>query len=230
MPIAPLTTPSIANNLLALQEHITTTARAASRPVSDITLVAVSKTHPAEIILDALEAGQRVFGENRVQESLQKWPGLRAKFPDVELHLIGPLQTNKTPEAVALFDVIHTVDREKLAVALKTEMEKQGKYPKCLIQVNTGKEPQKAGILPEEANRFIPFCRDTLGLPVIGLMCIPPVEEDPTPHFTLLRTLASEHGLSELSMGMSGDYEAAIACGATYIRIGSAIFGQREYN
>ncbi|WP_417667829.1 YggS family pyridoxal phosphate-dependent enzyme [Roseibium sp.] len=199
------------------------------RAEGSATLVAVSKTFPAEDIRPVLDAGQRVFGENRVQEAMGKWPGLRADYDGIELHLIGPLQSNKAKEAVATFDVIHTVDREKIAKALKAEMEKQGRDLPVFIQVNTGDEPQKAGIGPEETDGFVNFCRDEVGLNVIGLMCIPPVEEAPGPHFALLEKIAKRNGLSQLSMGMSSDYEIALGFGATHVRVGSAIFGHRDY-
>ena len=195
----------------------------------DVTLIAVSKTFDADAIRPALEAGHRVFGENRVQESQGKWPGLRDQFSDIELHLIGPLQSNKAADAVALFDVIHTVDREKIAKALASEISKQGKTPRLFVQVNTGEEPQKAGIAPEEAVAFVERCREVHGLEVEGLMCIPPADENPGPHFELLRKLAKQAGVDGLSMGMSGDYETAVQLGATHVRVGSAIFGARDY-
>ncbi|RLQ88968.1 YggS family pyridoxal phosphate-dependent enzyme [Notoacmeibacter ruber] len=203
-------------------------AEEAGRPASDITLIAVSKTHDADTIRPVVEAGQRVFGENRVQEAQGKWPALRQDYPDIELHLIGPLQSNKAADAVALFDVIETVDREKIARELAKEIEKQGKAPRLLVQVNTGKEEQKAGIMPEDAVAFVARCRDEYGLVIDGLMCIPPVDENPGPHFALLEKLAGEAGVSTLSMGMSSDYQTAIAFGATHIRVGSAIFGARD--
>jgi pyridoxal phosphate enzyme (YggS family) len=190
-------------------------------------LVAVTKTFAADDIVPVLEAGHRVFGENRVQEAEGKWPGLREKFAGIELHLIGPLQSNKATEAVALFDVIETVDREKIARALKAEMDRQGRRPKLYVQVNTGLEPQKAGIAPDDTAKFVGFCRDELGLSIEGLMCIPPADENPGPHFALLRKLARECGLDKLSMGMSGDFETAVGFGATSVRVGSAIFGSR---
>ena len=193
----------------------------------DTVLIAVSKTFDAEHILPALKAGHRVFGENRVQESQGKWPGLKKTYPDTELHLIGPLQSNKAADAVALFDVIHTVDREKIAKALAAEMKKQNRRLPVFIQVNTGSEPQKAGVLPTEADAFIANCVQEIGLNVIGLMCIPPFEEDPAPHFTKLREIAKKHSLPHLSMGMSSDFEVALTHGATHIRVGSAIFGGR---
>ena len=193
----------------------------------DTVLIAVSKTFDAEHILPALKIGHRVFGENRVQESQGKWPGLKKTYPDTELHLIGPLQSNKAADAVALFDVIHTVDREKIAKALAAEMKKQNRRLPVFIQVNTGSEPQKAGVLPTEADAFIANCVQEIGLNVIGLMCIPPFEEDPAPHFTKLREIAKKHSLPHLSMGMSSDFEVALTHGATHIRVGSAIFGGR---
>ena len=207
--------------------RITKAARDAGHDPATVILVAVAKTHPVEQILPALDTGHRVFGENRVQEAAGKWPALRARYPDIVLHLIGPLQTNKVKDAVALFDVIETVDREKLARALADEFGRQGKRPDCYIQVNTGEEPQKAGVLPADIDGFIALCRDELGLPVRGLMCIPPVGEPPAPHFALLAEIAERHDLPVLSMGMSGDYEIAIAIGATHVRVGTAIFGER---
>ncbi len=201
--------------------------RAAGRADGAVTLVAVSKTFDARDIRPAIEAGQRVFGENRVQEAQGKWPTLKAEFPDIELHLIGPLQSNKAKEAVALFDVIETVDREKIAAELAKEMKRQGRAPRLYVQVNTGSEPQKAGIGPREAVAFVNRCRDIHGLSVEGLMCIPPADENPGPHFALLEKLAGEAGLEKLSMGMSGDFETAVAFGATSVRVGSAIFGSR---
>lgn len=202
-------------------------ARAADRDASGVTLIAVSKTFDGPEIVPVIEAGQRVFGENRVQEAKGKWPALRMRWPDIELHLIGPLQSNKAAEAVQLFDAIHTVDRPKIAEAIGKEMRKQGKALKLFVQVNTGREPQKAGIDPDQADAFLKTCRDDHGLDIAGLMCIPPVEEDPAPHFRLLAEIAKRNGLAGLSMGMSGDYAAAVACGATHVRVGSAIFGTR---
>ncbi|KAB0679361.1 YggS family pyridoxal phosphate-dependent enzyme [Aureimonas leprariae] len=200
------------------------------RPAGSVELVAVSKTYDADAILPVLERGQRVFGENKVQEAKGKWPALRTRFPDIELHLIGPLQSNKAADAVALFDVIETVDREKLARELAKEIAKQGKAPRLYVQVNTGEEPQKAGIPPQEAAAFVARCRSEFGLAIEGLMCIPPAEEAPGPHFALLRKIAGEAGVAKLSMGMSGDYETAVGFGATSVRVGSAIFGARDYN
>ena len=199
----------------------------AGRPAGSVRLVAVSKTFEAGDIRPVIEAGQRRFGENRVQEAAGKWPALKAEHPDIELHLIGPLQSNKAGEAVALFDAIETVDREKIAAALATEMRKQGKNPVLFVQVNTGEEPQKAGIAPDAAVDFVRRCRERHGLPIAGLMCIPPAQEDPGPHFALLARLAGQCGVESISMGMSGDYEAAIGHGATHVRVGSAIFGGR---
>ena len=218
----------IAGNLAGVRAHIAEAARAAGRDPSGITLVAVGKTHGAEYIEAALAAGQRVFGENRVQEAQSKFPPLKAKHADLILHLIGPLQTNKAHDAVALFDVIETLDRPKLARTLAKEMAKTGRRPDCFIQVNTGEEAQKAGIPPREADAFIALARDDLGLPVTGLMCIPPQEDDPALHFALLAEMAQRNGLSRLSMGMSADYETAIRFGATHVRVGTAIFGARE--
>jgi pyridoxal phosphate enzyme (YggS family) len=192
------------------------------------TLVAVSKKQPPGKILGALAAGHRVFGENRVQEAEEHWSDLRRQYADLELHLIGPLQTNKVKDAVSLFDVIQSVDREKLAKALGEEMKKQNRPLPCFIQVNTGEEEQKAGIAPAQVSDFLKFCRGGCGLNIIGLMCIPPVEDPPALHFALLKKLGGENGLKNLSMGMSGDYEAALKLGATHIRVGTGIFGERS--
>lgn len=220
-------TPDVAANLAAVRDRIAAAARAAGRDPAEVCLVAVAKTHGVDRARAALLAGHRVFGENRVQEAQRKWPPLRAAFPTLELRLNGPLQTNKAGDAVALFDVIETVDRPRLAAALAREMDRQGRRPACLIQVNTGEEPQKAGVSPDEADGFIAHCRDGLGLPVVGLMCIPPADDEPAPHFALLREMARRTGLSTLSMGMSGDFEVAVALGATHVRVGTAIFGAR---
>ncbi len=217
----------VAANLAAVKAAIARAERIWKRPEGSVTLVAVSKTHDAERIRPALDAGHRVFGENRVQEAAAKWPGLRAEYPGISLHLIGPLQTNKARDAVALFDVIETVDREKLARALAEECARTGLRRDCLIQVNTGEEPQKAGVAPAEADAFIRLCRDELKLPVRGLMCIPPVDEEPSLHFALLAKIARRNGLEILSMGMSNDFETGVALGATHVRIGTAIFGER---
>jgi pyridoxal phosphate enzyme (YggS family) len=214
-----------------LQEVREAVARAASdceRDPQSVTLVAVSKTFPAEDIEPVLAAGQRVFGENYVQEAKAKWPGLRERYPGVELHLIGPLQSNKAKDAVELFDVIESLDRLSLAEALAKAIAKTGRTPRLLVQVNTGEEPQKGGVAPSEADAFLRTCRERFGLAVEGLMCIPPAEDPPSPHFALLRSIAERNGLKVLSMGMSADFEAAIQLGATHVRIGSAIFGARE--
>jgi pyridoxal phosphate enzyme (YggS family) len=215
------------DGLAAVREAVLNAAEHANRPLSTITLIAVSKTFGIENIRPVLAAGQRAFGENRVQEAQAKWPQLRAEYADVKLHLIGPLQSNKTKEAVALFDAIHTVDRPKIAAAIAEEMAKQGRKLQLFVQVNTGEEPQKAGVLPRDAASFITFCRNDLDLEIEGLMCIPPVDEEPAVHFAFLAKLARESGVAGLSMGMSGDFETAIAFGATHIRVGSAIFGSR---
>lgn len=216
-----------ADRLAEVTGHIAEAARAAGRAPSDVTLVAVSKTHGADRVRELLEAGQRVFGENRVQEAEGKFPDLKAAWPDLELHLIGPLQTNKARNAVALFDVIQSVDRDRLAAALAKEMEKLGRRPSCYIQVNTGEEPQKAGILPKDLDAFVVTCRDQYKLPIVGLMCIPPVDEEPALHFALLAKMAARNGLAKLSMGMSADYQTAVRLGATHVRVGSALFGSR---
>lgn len=214
-------------NLAAVTAEVQDAARAAGRDASEITLIAVSKGHPASRILPALGAGHTTFGENRVQEASEKWQALRAEWPGAVLHYIGALQTNKARDAVAVADAIHAIDRPKLAMALAREMDRQGKRPDCFIQINTGAEPQKAGVLPDGLDALLVQCRNDLMLPVVGLMCIPPAAEDPAPHFALLRELAARHGLEGLSMGMSADYRTAIALGATHVRIGTAIFGAR---
>jgi hypothetical protein len=201
--------------------------KAAHSPGPFTTLVAVSKTFDIDAIRPVLAAGQSVFGENRVQEARAKWPALKAEYPGGALHLIGPLQSNKVGEAVELFDAIHSLDRPKLAHVLRAELDRSGRHPSLFIQVNTGEEPQKAGIGPREAPAFIALCRETLKLPVQGLMCIPPADESPAPHFALLAKLAHAHGLPFLSMGMSADFETAIRFGATHVRVGTAIFGAR---
>lgn len=225
----PPTASSVTGRLAEVRGSIAGAETAAGRAPGAVTLVAVSKTHPAEAVAEALAAGQRVFGENRVQEAKGKFPELKARFPDLELHLIGPLQTNKVKDAVALFDVIQTLDRPKLAEALAEEMARSGRRPRCLIEVNTGEEPQKAGIPPAAVESFLADCRDRLGLPVTGLMCIPPVDEEPAMHFALLAEMARRLGLAEVSMGMSGDFETAVRFGATHVRVGTAIFGARPY-
>lgn len=218
---------TIADNLAQVRARIAAAARACGRAPDDIDLVAVTKTHPADRVRDALAAGQRLFGENRVQEAMRKFPALRAEFPDLRLHLIGPLQTNKAADAVRLFDVIETVDRPKLAAALATAMAKAGRSIPCFIEVNTGEEPQKAGIAPGEADAFITECREQHRLQIVGLMCVPPADQPPAPHFALLREIAMRNQLQRLSMGMSSDFEEAIRCGATSVRVGTAIFGTR---
>jgi pyridoxal phosphate enzyme (YggS family) len=216
-----------ADRLAEVTGRIAEAARASGRSPADVTLVAVSKTHGADRVGELLEVGHRVFGENRVQEAEGKFPDLKAAWPDLELHLIGPLQTNKARDAVALFDVIQSVDRDRLAAALAKEMERLGRRPACYIQVNTGEEPQKAGILPKDVDAFVALCRDQYKLPIVGLMCIPPVDEEPALHFALLAKMAARNGLAKLSMGMSADYETAVRLGATHVRVGSALFGSR---
>ena len=208
-------------------QTIAAAEKEAGRSKGAVTLVAVSKTFDAPDIRPVLEAGQRIFGENRVQEAQGKWPALKADYPGIELHLIGPLQSNKAEDAVALFDVIQTVDREKIAAALAAEMKKQGRTPRLYVQVNPGLEEQKAGINPRETVAFVQRCSDVHGLTIEGLMCIPPADENPGPHFALLKKLAGECGLEKLSFGMSGDYGLAVSFGATHVRVGSAIFGTR---
>ena len=217
----------VPENLAATLARIEAARKAAVAPAPSTVLVAVTKTHGPERILPALEAGHRVFGENRVQEAARKWPELRARFPNLTLHLIGPLQTNKVKEAVQLFDAIETVDRPKLAHALAEEIERSGRAPTLFVQVNTGEEPQKAGVAPADAPQLIALCRE-LELPVKGLMCIPPFDKPPAPHFALLREIAKAEGLALLSMGMSADFEIAIRFGATHVRVGTAIFGERK--
>jgi len=213
-----------------LQETRDAIARAArdfGRKPEAVTLVAVSKTKPAEMIVPVLEAGQVDFGENYVQEAKEKWPALRERFPQARLHMIGPLQSNKARDAVALFDVIQSLDRESLAKELAREIDRAGKAPELIVQVNTGAEPQKGGVLPGDVDAFLDLCRSRYGLTITGLMCIPPAEDPPSPHFALLGKIAGRNGLTILSMGMSADYEAAIQLGATHVRVGSAIFGAR---
>jgi len=218
---------TIAENLADILARIETARKAAIKPASTTRLVAVSKTVPETGIREALDAGQRLFGENRVQEAQAKFPQLKAGFPDLELHLIGPLQTNKVKEAAALFDCIQTLDRARLADALAAERDRIGRCPRLFLQVNTGEEPQKAGVLPRETAELIGYARK-LDLPLDGLMCIPPAEDDAAPHFALLAKIARDHGLSSLSMGMSGDFELAVKFGATHVRVGTAIFGTRQ--
>ena len=217
---------SIRDNLAAVGEDIARAAERAGRAPEDVRLIAVAKTKPQSAVVEALEAGQMIFGENRVQESQGKYPDLRADWPDMELHLIGPLQTNKTRDAMALFDVIHTVDRPKLVRALAREAQALGRCPSLLIQVNTGEEEQKAGVLPSDTEALVALVRAE-GLPLQGLMCIPPVEDAPSGHFAFLKRMSDDLGLPWVSMGMSGDYPAAVELGATHIRVGSAIFGKR---
>jgi pyridoxal phosphate enzyme (YggS family) len=217
----------IAAALAEIRRRIASAAAAVGRDPASVALVAISKTHGADRIEAALRAGHRLFGENRVQEAARKYPALKQRFPDLELHLVGPLQTNKVADAIVLFDVIETVDREKLARALVAERAKGKALPRCYLQVNTGEEPQKAGVPPRAAPDFIRLCREELKLPVVGLMCIPPADEEPAPHFALLAKLAREHGLPAVSMGMSGDFEIAVRLGATHLRVGTAIFGAR---
>jgi len=217
----------VAQNLIDVHTRIDSTAEAAGRQSGDITLVAVSKTHDADRIQLALEAGHRDFGENRVQEAEDKWPQLKEAFPDARLRLIGPLQRNKVKRSIQLFDVIETVDRLKLARAISREMKEQARRPDCFVQVNTGEEPQKAGVAPGDVDEFVRECREELDLPIVGLMCIPPVGEEPSMHFALLAKIAERNQLRKLSMGMSGDFETAIRFGASSVRVGTAIFGTR---
>ncbi|MHA1154403.1 MAG: YggS family pyridoxal phosphate-dependent enzyme [Alphaproteobacteria bacterium] len=219
---------AIATSLTQVRAQIAAAATAAGRDPDEVTLVAVGKTHGAAYIKAALDAGQRVFGENRVQEAEGKFPALKAAHPDLALHLIGPLQTNKAREAVELFDVIETLDRPKLARALAKEMARLARRPACYVQVNTGEEAQKAGVAPAEADALIALARDELGLPVEGLMCIPPFDDEPAPHFALLAEIAKRNGLAKLSMGMTADFQIAVRFGATHVRVGTAIFGVRE--
>lgn len=221
---------TIIDRLDATRSAIARAAQDCDRDPAAVTLVCVTKTFPAEDVVPLLEAGHRVYGENRVQEAMGKWPSLRERFPDIELHLIGPLQSNKTREAVETFDVIQSIDREKIAKALAEEIARSGKHPRLFVQVNTGAEPQKAGILPQDADAFLAFCRESCGLTIEGLMCVPPVDEQASPHFALLADIAARNGLHQLSMGMSSDYELAIQLGATYVRVGSAIMGVRDYS
>ncbi|MFA6140718.1 MAG: YggS family pyridoxal phosphate-dependent enzyme [Hyphomicrobium sp.] len=225
-PVAETTGDSV-QRLAEAQAKIAAAAKAAGRDPAAVELIVVSKTFGAPEILPLLQAGHRVFGENRVQEAKGKWPELKTQFPDLKLHLIGPLQSNKAKEAVELFDAVHTIDRPKIAHALAAEMRRQGKALQLFIQVNTGEEPQKAGVVPAELPALAALCRDELGLEVDGLMCIPPVDEEPAIHFAFLEKLAAENGFTQLSMGMSDDYETAVSFGATHVRVGSAIFGAR---
>jgi pyridoxal phosphate enzyme (YggS family) len=219
--------PDITAGLAAIRTRIARAEAEAGRPPGAVTLVAVSKTHPASAVEAALAAGQRLFGENRVQEAKEKFPALKEAWPDLRLHLIGPLQTNKVRDAVALFDVIETIDRPKLARAVAEEMARSGRRPDILIQVNIGREPQKAGVDPDQADALIDLCRDEFDLAPCGVMGIPPADADPAPYFDALAALAARHGFAILSMGMSGDFPSAISRGATHVRVGSAIFGHR---
>lgn len=217
----------VAGRLQTVRGQIAAAARGVGRVPDDVTLVAVSKAQPEARVEAALASGQRVFGENYLQPALARWPALRQHHGDLELHMIGAIQTNKVPDVVGLFDVIETLDRPKLAHALARAMARQGRRPRCFVQVNTGEEAQKAGVAPGEADAFVRLCRDELGLPVVGLMVIPPADEEPAPHFALLAKIAARNGLARLSMGMSEDYEVAVRLGATEVRVGSAIFGPR---
>ncbi len=229
MPFPSDPAPPPSEALAGILARISAARKSAVAPAPSTTLIAVSKTHDAARIRPLLEAGQRIFGENRVQEAQAKWPALKADYPDCDLHLIGPLQSNKAREAVAFFDAIHSLDRPKLAHALASEAQKASRCPQLFVQVNTGEEPQKAGVAPADAPGFIALCRDELQLPVRGLMCIPPAEENPAPHFALLAKIGREQNLPLLSMGMSADFETAIKFGATHVRVGSALFGARDY-
>jgi pyridoxal phosphate enzyme (YggS family) len=220
-------TAHLPNGLAAVEQEIARACREARRDRASVTLIAVSKTFGAETIAPVIEAGQRAFGENRVQEAKAKWPGLMSAYPRIALHLIGPLQSNKAKEAVALFDAIHSVDRPSICEALAKEFISQKRRPQLFVQLNTGEEPQKAGVAPAEADAFIAACREKYGLPISGLMCIPPVNDAPAPHFALTAKIAARNGLKDLSMGMSADFATAIQFGATHVRIGSAIFGAR---
>lgn len=216
-----------ADRLAAVRAEIARACRDAGRDPASVTLIAVAKTFGADAIEPVISAGQRVFGENRVQEAKAKWPALRARHGDLELHLVGSLQSNKAREAVALFDAIHSVDRASLAAALAKEIAVQARRPLLFVEINTGAEPQKAGVQPQDADTFLAACRDRYGLAISGLMCIPPLDEAPAPHFALTAQIARRNGLALLSMGMSADFATAIAFGATHVRIGTAIFGER---
>ncbi len=224
---SPLTA-HLPTGLSAVEQDVARACKEARRDRSSVTLVAVSKTFDADAIAPVIEAGQRVFGENRVQEAKAKWPGLMSAYPGIALHLVGPLQSNKAKEAVALFDAIHSVDRPSICEALAKEFDSQERRPQLFVQLNTGEEPQKAGVAPSEADSFIASCREKYRLPIFGLMCIPPVNEAPAPHFALTAKIAARNGLNNLSMGMSADFAIAIAFGATHVRVGSAIFGYRR--
>ena len=218
---------TVAANLTEVRRRIDEAARAADRAPETVTLIAISKAQPEDRIHAALEAGHLVFGENRVQEAASRWPALKDRYPDVELHMVGPLQTNKAAAAVELFDVIHALDRPKLARKLAEHMAATGRRPRCFIQVNSGEEPQKAGTAPEDTDAFVALCREDYGLPIVGLMCLPPADEEPALHFGLLAQIARRVGLPFLSMGMSHDFETAVRLGATHVRVGTAIFGER---
>lgn len=217
----------VAANLRAVQSKLNAALSEAGRDQGEVSIIAVSKMHDAERIEGALAAGHRIFGENRVQEAAAKWPTLRADYPDIELHLVGPLQSNKSRDAVALFDVIHSIDRPKIARTISEAIEAEGRSPKLLVQINTGEEDQKSGVAPLQADAFVRQCREEFGLSLSGVMCIPPVDQDPAPHFALTEKIARRNGLDWISMGMSGDFETAAQLGATHIRVGSAIFGLR---
>ena len=218
----------IQGNLISVTDSIDRAVADYERPAGSVQLIAVSKVQPIDRVRAAVLAGHRLFGENRVQEALARWLPLKEEFADIQVHLIGPLQTNKARDAVGFFDAIHTVDRPRLAAALAREMDRLDRRPDCFIEVNTGKEPQKAGIFPSDADQFIESCRAEYGLPVVGLMCIPPADEEPALHFALLREIAKRNGLAELSMGMSGDYQIAIGFDASLVRVGTAVFGTRQ--
>lgn len=223
------TTTLLESRLARVRLEIESACIEVGRTPDSVRLIAISKTFAADAILPVLQEGQRVFGENRVQEARAKWHRLRDRFPDVELHLVGPLQSNKAKEAVQLFDAIHAVDRTSLCVALAKEIERQGRAPVLFVEINTGAEPQKSGVLPDAADDFVKACRDTYGLPIAGLMCIPPVNEAPAPHFALTAKIAARNGLPLLSMGMTADFPTAIRFGATHVRVGTAIFGPRPH-
>ena len=220
-------TPHLPNGLATVEQEIARACKEARRDRASVTLIAVSKTFDANAVAPVIEAGQRVFGENRVQEAKAKWPGLMSAYPGIALHLIGPLQSNKAKEAVALFGAIHSVDRPSICEALAKEIDSQKRRPQLFVQLNTGEEPQKAGVAPAEADAFIASCRDKYGLQISGLMCIPPANDAPAPHFALTAKIAARNGLANLSMGMSADFTVAIQFGATHVRVGSAIFGAR---
>jgi PLP dependent protein len=225
-----LTSSPAATRLAAVRREIEEACRVAGRDPATVSLVAIAKTFPAAAIAEVIAAGQTVFGENRVQEAKAKWPALKERHPGLQLHLVGPLQSNKVKEALTLFDAIHSVDRPSLCGALAKEVAKQGRQPRLFVEVNTGAEPQKAGVLPEQADAFLARCRDEYGLRIEGLMCIPPFDEPPAPHFALLAKIAQRNGLPFLSMGMSADFPRAIEFGATHVRVGTAIFGERKAN